>query len=314
MYNKLLSFYFFLEKKTELSRNLNKKIYRLLCKPWKVAIQYIIVKLLNANKTRIIKRIEPLNDSKELPIISLTTFPKRIDNLWIVLWSIYNQTIRPGKIIITLIKEEFPNGQDSLPTTLKLFLTKGTEVQFHDINLKPHNKYFYTLQQYKNRDIITIDDDLIYYKNTIANLISIQKKWPNCVCANRIQQILSSNNLFLPHKEWPLIYNKIKPSNQYLALGYGGVLYPKNLSYDIFFDIDSIKKLSLNADDLWLKSVEIISKIPVVNGNYYAYPLMIPSSQKISLRHINNNETNPLNDKQWKNLIKFWEISPSTLN
>jgi hypothetical protein len=40
-------------------------------------------------------------------IVSLTTFPARIDKIWIVIDSILRQTLRPKKIILTLSELQF---------------------------------------------------------------------------------------------------------------------------------------------------------------------------------------------------------------
>lgn len=59
---------------------------------------------------------------------------------------------------------------------------------------------------------------------------------------------------------------------------------------------EQIKQLSLGADDLWLKAVEIVTNVKVVSGEYYPCPITLPISQVISLQKINNNIDTPFND------------------
>ena len=253
-------------------------------------------------------RVNPLIDSQDLPIISLTSFPARLCNLWMVIYEMYCQTIKPGKIVVTLINEEIPGGYDSLPNSLKFFSDKGVEFIFGDDNLKPHNKYFYCRQKYPDRILITIDDDLLYYPNTIENLMSLNKEFPSCVCSNRVQPLPIKGNSFAPKKEWQCKVVNREPSHVLLALGYSAVLYPPSFCSEIMYNKTLINKLSLNADDLWLKAVEIFSDVKVVSGDYYSCPVTLPSSQRISLQSINNSEENPRNELYLKKLNDYFKL------
>ena len=43
----------------------------------------------------------------------------------------------------------------------------GVEIIQGDNRLRPHNKYFYVMQKYRDLPIITIDDDVKYSDNAI---------------------------------------------------------------------------------------------------------------------------------------------------
>ena len=51
-------------------------------------------------------------------IISFTSFPARINDVWKVVESLKNQSILPAKIILWLSKEQFPDGS-GIPASLK---------------------------------------------------------------------------------------------------------------------------------------------------------------------------------------------------
>ena len=57
-------------------------------------------------------------------VVSLTSFPIRINKLWIVIESILRQDYKPDKIILWLSKEQFPNF-DLLPKTLISLMSKA---------------------------------------------------------------------------------------------------------------------------------------------------------------------------------------------
>src|ERR1019366_6133497 len=69
--------------------------------------------------TRDNKRYCLENDSgkKERIIVSMTSFPTRIDKVWLVIETILRQTIKPDKIILWLSKDQF-SSLDSLPQKL----------------------------------------------------------------------------------------------------------------------------------------------------------------------------------------------------
>lgn len=243
-------------------------------------------------------------------IVSLTSFPKRIGTVWMVVDSMFHQKKRPDKVCLYLTKEEFPQGKASLPKRLLGYEKLGLEIKFVDVNLKPHNKYFYALQEFKDSFVITIDDDMYYHDNLVSNLWNIHLKHPNCVCSNTIDVVKFDDNYdFLPYEQWVRPYEEITPSFLNLALGYDGVLYPtvlfQNAKY--IFDVGLIQKLSPKADDLWLKALQIYNKIPVANGNYFCSGLNLPGAQGVSLMSSNCGLQNQ-NDVQWQSLNDYFNL------
>lgn len=60
--------------------------------------------------------------------------------------------------------------------------------------------------------------------------------------------------------------------------------------------MNAIKQLSLSADDIWLKYMEILSDIDVVWAkNYMPHPIEVDGTQDTALRKLNVNENG--NDK-----------------
>ena len=54
------------------------------------------------------------------------------------------------------------------------------------------------------------------------------------------------------------------PRMDLFAVGCGGILYPPHIITKEVFNINNIKKYCMSADDVWLKVMELISKVPVV--------------------------------------------------
>ncbi|MBR5167419.1 MAG: hypothetical protein IKW86_05050 [Salinivirgaceae bacterium] len=304
----LLNIHFLTVKGSELKPKEERTlISRLILNGIKYVVRHTAYAYLQIKRITGLVKIIPLIDSPEKVIVSLTTFPLRINNLWMVLYCIYQQTILPGKIIVVLTKEEIPQGLESLPKSLKFFLDKGVEILFTEDNLRPHNKYFYTRQKYQDRTVITIDDDGLYYKNTIERLLNLHKKYPNAICANKTTKIVLDGERLGNYSKYKLAINH-DPSHFLLALGVCGVLYPASFKYPELYNIEKIKKLALNTDDLWLKAMEILANIKVTTGDYCAHPMVIPSSQKKALMHTNNGPLSQ-NDKNLMLLDSEYNIS-----
>lgn len=289
MINILLDFKFWLESKTE-SKPMEKRTLssKIVLNGLKLVDTIAIVTILKMMRAINLLRVSPLKDNPSLPIVSLTTFPGRLDNVWMVIYCMYKQTVKPGKIVVTLANSEIKGGYNSLPESLKLFADKGVEFLFVNTNLRPHNKYYYTRQKYPDRLVITIDDDLLYYSDTIQRLMDMHVKFPDAVCSNRVQEVGYCNGEFLDSNKWNLIHKQQPPSHYLLGLGYSAVLYPPSFVSRDLYNAEKIKKLCLMADDMWLKVQELIADVKVVNGRYYAHPVTIPTSQKIALQKEND--------------------------
>ena len=199
-------------------------------------------------------------------IVSLTSIPSRIENLHLVIKSILCQSLKPEKVILWISKEDFEN-LDCLPKSLLDLQKTNFEIKWCDDNLKPHKKYYYAFKEYKDKYIVTIDDDVFYRKNLIKNLMKYSIKFNNCIICTRAHKITFDkfHNNILPYNKWEYeTKDFLNPSHMICATGVGGILYPPNLFDNEIFNKNAIKKYCLNTDDLWLKTMEIINDKKVV--------------------------------------------------
>jgi len=243
---------------------------------------------------------EPLSGKRDGLVVSLTTMPKRIYGLWVVMDSLFRQTVRPDRIILVLTEEEFPVGKESLPESLLRFCPLGLEIVFLPYNLRCHNKYIYSLGSCPGATVITVDDDCYYRRDTIERLVDLHRKYPGAVCCN-IAGIIDPNH-FYEYSFWKKSSSEREPSDLNVALGFAGVLYPSEIQdVELFLDRNLSKRLAPTADDLWLKACELVSGIKVASGPFFPKPVTISGSQKVSLRSVNKGVMNR-NDTQWKSL------------
>ena len=118
-----------------------------------------------------------INSESEI-IVSLSSFPKRINNVWITIETIMEQTKQPKKIILWLAEDLFPNKEADLPKNLLKLKKYGLEIQFCE-DLWPHKKYFFSMKKYPDDIIVTVDDDVLYPDNMLEQLWKIHQKYPH---------------------------------------------------------------------------------------------------------------------------------------
>ncbi|MFY0483510.1 hypothetical protein ACI6PS_12995 [Flavobacterium sp. PLA-1-15] len=247
-------------------------------------------------------------DPNSQVVVSLTSFPARINTVHLTIKSIMNQTCKPQRVVLWLAEEQFPDQEQGLPKQLLELKEKGLEIEFCE-DLRPHKKYFYTFRKFPNNSIVTIDDDIFYPIDTLEKLFALNQKEPNCIIANRVREIGFEERSLTAYRDWKInqVYNS-EPSKRLFPTGVGGILYKPSFFDDGLFNVENIKKICLNADDVWLKANSLKNNIPVVFTNYYFYPFIeIPNSQESSLYSINVFAKD--NDKQIQEVFDFFGIT-----
>lgn len=211
-------------------------------------------------------------------IISLTSFPKRLPTLHLVIESLFRQTVKPDKIILYLTQSQVPD-IDRLPKKLKDLQKRGLDIVLCPDEIRSHTKYFYAMQQYPDDIVITVDDDLFYRSDLVATHLKNTEKYPGCVIANWVKEIIPGKEKYT---EWPDKSGKASRSKNYLILGVSSVLYPAHALHPDAFNVENIRKLSLTADDVWITSMLLKQGTEVVYSGYKYNHLPV---------HIRNNET-----------------------
>src|SRR5690606_29967954 len=133
-----------------------------------------LYKYLKNNLIKYYKKIPKATlgmDEQSSVIVSLTSFPARINLVHIAIKSLLNQSKRPKKIVLWLGDEFFPHGEKTLPKSLLELKQFGLEIEFCR-DLGAHTKYFYAFQKYPNNLIVTVDDDIIYPRNLLKVLLN----------------------------------------------------------------------------------------------------------------------------------------------
>ena len=243
-------------------------------------------------------------------IVSLTTFPARIEKVWLTIESILRQKHKPDAIILWLYKGEF-DGKSSLPQNLLNLQKRGLQIRFCEDDLMPHKKYFYTMQEFPNACVITVDDDMIYPSDLLGNLIEAHKKFPSVICCSVARKINNGHAAMIPYNHWNDITETTNPGYNLLAIGAGGTLFPADSLNKELFNVKVLKKLALGADDLWLKTMSLLNntKIVCIAGAYTRFP--VPVIQKNNQRLMDGNIGQGQNDNVLNELLQYYHIPVS---
>lgn len=237
-------------------------------------------------------------------IVSLTSYPKCIRMAFDVIRSLEQQTKLPDKVVLYLSKEEFPEqrfASDVIPYTGKLDFT----IRWVDGNLKPHKKYFYAFQEYRNDYVITIDDDYYHPDHMIETFADKVIHYPNAVLARRAHLITKDRAGNIDsYQEWvhKCFTFVDEPRMDLIAIGCGACLYQPEYFIDEVFNLEMIKNYCLTTDDLWLKIMELLSGIPTVLVSDRLEYKEISHDGLYNMVNLNGG-----NDASWKKLWDFYK-------
>ncbi|MGP8307261.1 glycosyl transferase [Vibrio sp. YIC-376] len=245
------------------------------------------------------RELKPLTQMNKIAehevIVSLTTYSKRIHDVYLVLESISLQTVLPNRVILWLAEDEF--SLDTLPVTLNTRLPHGLEVRFCP-DYKSFKKIIPTLQIAPESLVITLDDDVIYPLDTIERLLNEHSLNPNTILGNRAHEITFRGTEPRPYKQWTKEVEQ--PEKNVFLTGCGAILYPPKSLHASVTDTELFMKLCPHADDIWLYIMARMqgTNIRKAAGRHFSEFAQIPNNQTTGLNKLNVD--NGQNDVQLK--------------
>lgn len=226
-------------------------------------------------------------------IVSFTSYPARICFVPAVLSCLLAQSRPADRIVLYLSEDQFPEKEKELPEELlKAAAQDQLLIRWVPGDLKPHKKYLYAFREYLNDIVVTVDDDVLYAPDLLENLWQAHLQYPRAVVAGRTHLItLDRHGEPERYSRWIHCTSGFEsgPSMQLFAVGIGGVLYDPGRFPPELFSEESIRSLCLEADDLWLKAMELAAGIPVVRAPGPELIRLIPGSQDTALYLQNQN-------------------------
>lgn len=197
-------------------------------------------------------------------VVSLTSMPDRIEALRFCLNSVFQQTVKPTRLILWIETENYPLFCKELAN----YVAYGLEIRECD-DLKPHKKYFNAFTQFNDSIVITLDDDVYYPSYTLEKLIDGYRDNPDSVICWRAHRIgLEDDGTLKPYLSWEgCVEANNSPDPLLMPTGIGGILYEPWLYGDEYMDTNLIESRCLYADDIWLKAMTYSAGCGVVCVN-----------------------------------------------
>lgn len=234
-------------------------------------------------------------------VLSLTSFPARIEEVWKVVETLKRQSVLPEIIILWLSRDQFRSAE-TLPQSLRRMEDDIFQIRLVDGDIKSHKKYYYAMNEYPEKTIVTCDDDQFYDPNLIKRLLDNSRKYPGCIIANKTLKIqFDKEGNIIPYKLWK---DKGNPndSENLLQVGVGGVLYPPHSLNKLVLDKDLFLNLAPLADDIWLNSMARLNDTPIVQASplLLTLPIVLDSPTLFDVNLGNN-----MNDEQINNIRTY---------
>lgn len=243
-------------------------------------------------------------DTEVRIIVTLTSFPLRINRIWLVIETILRQTKKPDKIVLWLSKEQFQSC-DILPKRLLKQMRRGLEIILVDGDLRSHKKYYYALKKYPDDILITIDDDIFYRPKMIEELYNRWKLYPKSIVGQRCLDIGFQNNSITSYLNWKTsVPFNLKPTYSIFYCSGAGTLFPPHSLYKDVLNEKQFLSLTPYADDVWLNSMSQIqgTSVTKIACNPTILPIINFNDITLSSRNLNENQ----NDLQINNLVCYY--------
>ncbi|MCE0733804.1 hypothetical protein LWH48_13570 [Halomonas sp. G15] len=237
-------------------------------------------------------------------VLSLTTYSKRIHDVYLVLESIAQQTVLPNRVVLWLAEDEFD--LDDLPVSIKSRISFGLEVRFCE-DIKSYKKIIPAIGNFPESVIITLDDDVLYPRDTIEILLKNHKKNPNAIIGNRAHEITYRKGKIRPYRKWK---KETKNNNENIFLtGCGAILYPSGSLHKDVIKKEIFTNICPYADDVWLFFMAKMNGTEIINAQGRDFRDFIEISNNYSVGLNKLNVDRGYNDKQIANVISYYGLS-----
>jgi len=228
------------------------------------------------------------------PVVSLTTYGKRVDTVYLTLETIARGSLLPGRLILWMDDEA---AYAKRPDTLRRLEARGLEVML-TANYGPHTKYYPYLISTPELDVplVTVDDDTLYPRRWLQSLAESYREEPCLIHCCRAHVVELEGEGFAPYISWERCRSTV-PSARNFATGVSGVIYPPAFQQKVKDAGLGFAELCPKADDIWLhvQALRAGFKVKQLKTWEQSFPVM-PGTQDMGL--IQGNVHGSQNDVQ----------------
>lgn len=199
-------------------------------------------------------------------IVSLTSYPAAISFVEPTVRSILAGSALPDKIVLYLTASQFAGKQ--VPHELRKLSEENPifEIRFYDKDIRSYTKLIPALKDFPDSVIVTVDDDQIYHRDLLKDLLKAHARYPKAVTAHRVRRIAIGK----PYSQWKkykwpdFIFKRFHPTFDNLQTGVGGVLYPPHSLKEEMLDEDLFMKMAPTTDDIWFWAAAVANDTKII--------------------------------------------------
>jgi hypothetical protein len=183
------------------------------------------------------------------PVVSLTTYGKRLDSVYLTVESIARGSLLPSRLILWMDEEV---RYKQRPDSLRRLEERGLEIKLTE-DFGPHKKYFPYVASSSVLDtpLATADDDTVYPVNWLKGLAESYQANPSLVSCYRAHVVRFEHNNLTPYKCWRWC-RSTTPSFLNFSTGVSGTIYPPELLCQLRASGPGFIDICPRADDVWL--------------------------------------------------------------
>lgn len=237
-------------------------------------------------------------------IVSLTTYGKRLYEVYLTIESIMQQTIKPNKIVLWLADDL---KSVKLPETLIHQRRRGLDIRFCK-DIKSYKKLIPSLKEFPEDIIITVDDDILYRYDLIENLLNGYLENPDYIYCSRLHRmkLLSSNRLD-SYNKWEWEYQGLDVSPLNFPTTGAGTLYPPHCFPNEVFNESVFLNICKYGDDIWFKAMALLNGT-LAKKVYTHTPMYLDNNFVHDTALCNINVSKGGNDKQLKAVFDYYDL------
>lgn len=200
-------------------------------------------------------------------VVSLTSYPGRMYDLHLCIYSLLRQTLKPDAVILWLARDQFPNGEADIPPRLLALRQWGLSIRWCDTDMRSYKKLLPALQEYPEALIVTADDDLYYATDWLQELWqNYQQSDKRSIIAHRCHKARLHNGSLCAYRGFIKRISDNSLSLFNLSTNGGGTLFPPHCLHPDVANYALAREICPLADDLWFwcMAVRADTRIQVV--------------------------------------------------
>ena len=206
------------------------------------------------------------------PIVSLTTYGKRIRTVHLTLESIANGTLLPSRVILWL---DEASAFENRPPELRRLEARGLEIKL-TANYGPHKKYYPFLDSNDafESPLVTADDDVLYPRNWLSGLVKSFEGDCTVIHCYHAHKIKMVDGTIAPYCSWGRS-GSVNPCFLNFSVGNSGCIYPPAFLRALKDAGKGFEQQCPTADDVWLHANGIRAKF--MTRQIQEHPLDFPA-------------------------------------